>query len=218
MTVHISQTGWFRAVDDSGQKQGVRKSLFRWIAKRLESFAFRRNAAQAFIAVSKRLKQELAEFHHLEQNVEVVHHGIDIETFHPGNVDRYRAVVRQELGLQEAVTLGLYVGDWQKAGNVLVESLRRVPELMLLVVSKSNRESMEMHVSQADLSDRVIFVSPTREIQRYYAAADMFVFPSFYDTFGMVVAEAMATGLPVIVSQQNRSLRMDRTRTQRFGH
>jgi glycosyltransferase involved in cell wall biosynthesis len=40
----------------------------------------------------------------------------------------------------------------------------------------------------------------TNSIQRQYAAADIFIFPTFYDAFGMVITEAMASGLPVITS------------------
>jgi glycosyltransferase involved in cell wall biosynthesis len=41
-----------------------------------------------------------------------------------------------------------------------------------------------------------------RQIERYYAAADAFVFPSVNDSFGLVVLESMASGLPVFSSDQ----------------
>jgi glycosyltransferase involved in cell wall biosynthesis len=48
----------------------------------------------------------------------------------------------------------------------------------------------------------VLFLSPTTELFRYYAAADAFVFPTTYDAFGMVLLEAMAAGLPVFTSDR----------------
>lgn len=46
----------------------------------------------------------------------------------------------------------------------------------------------------------MLLAPPTDVIERFYAAADAFLFPSAYDAFGMVVTEAMASGVPVIVS------------------
>jgi UDP-glucose:(heptosyl)LPS alpha-1,3-glucosyltransferase len=46
----------------------------------------------------------------------------------------------------------------------------------------------------------VVFTGVTREVEKYYMAADIFILPSRFDTFGLVVLEAMAAGLPVIIS------------------
>ena len=51
------------------------------------------------------------------------------------------------------------------------------------------------------LDDRVRFMPFSKLVNRYYAAADAFVFPTIYDPFGMVITEAMASGLPVITSR-----------------
>ena len=51
------------------------------------------------------------------------------------------------------------------------------------------------------MKDRFTFWGPEQEIWRAYRAADVFLYPSTYDTFGMVVSEAMATGVPVVVGR-----------------
>jgi UDP-glucose:(heptosyl)LPS alpha-1,3-glucosyltransferase len=202
MTAHISQTAWFAAVEAASQRQGLRKRVFRWIAERLERQAFHPKAANAFIAVSHKLKRELAQYHDLTDQVTAIHHGIDCETFHPDNRSRFRNAVRSEVSLDDSQCVALYVGDWQKAGTTLVRAIAATTNVHLMVVTKTPRAIVEQEIHAADLSKRVTLVPSTRQIERYYAAADMFVFPSYYDTFGMVVAEAMATGLPVIVSRQ----------------
>jgi UDP-glucose:(heptosyl)LPS alpha-1,3-glucosyltransferase len=202
MTAHISQTAWFAAVEAASQRQGLRKRVFRWIAERLERQAFYPKAAKAFIAVSHKLKHELAQYHGLTDQVTAIHHGIDCQTFHPDNRSKFRHEVRSDVSIDDSKTVALYVGDWQKAGSTLVRALQATSGVHLMIVTKTPRSIVEQEINQANLASRVTLVPSTRQIERYYAAADMFVFPSFYDTFGMVVAEAMASGLPVIVSRQ----------------
>lgn len=184
-----------------GKVNRLRSDYFA-IVQQLENFAYRSRSAKAFIAVSEKLKRELKQYHDLDHQVTMIHHGIDLETFHPANRLRFRHAIRSELNIAEDQCVALYVGDWQKAGSTLLRSLQQANSIHLVAVTKSNRTLLLREICDAKLSERVTLVQSTQEINRYYAAADLFVFPSYYDTFGMVVAEAMATGLPVIVSRQ----------------
>jgi UDP-glucose:(heptosyl)LPS alpha-1,3-glucosyltransferase len=58
-------------------------------------------------------------------------------------------------------------------------------------------------VRERKLDDRVYFLPPRSDVEFYYAAADVYVGPSLEDTFAQPPAEAMACGLPVIVSEAN---------------
>jgi len=49
---------------------------------------------------------------------------------------------------------------------------------------------------------RVVFTGPTEQSWKYYAASDIFLLPTLYEPFGLVILEAMAAGLPVLVSRE----------------
>ena len=78
------------------------------------------------------------------------------------------------------------------------------PDTKLLVVGKDNNVQKHVRLSrELGISDRVIFTGPQSDVKRFYASADIFVFPTLYEPFGNVCLEAMASGLPVITSRIN---------------
>lgn len=155
---------------------------------------FYRNYEGQIIAVSRKVADELREFYQVRSVIKVIPHGVDTQRFNGGNRERYRAKTRAEIGVPEERTLALYVGDLTKAHTHLKRLARITPEVQFVIVTRSKRYRWN--------AENVIFVEPTREIERYYAAADAFVFPSTYDSFGMVVLEAMASRLPVFSSTE----------------
>jgi UDP-glucose:(heptosyl)LPS alpha-1,3-glucosyltransferase len=201
VTAHICQPAWFEAVNRHAGRQGWRKRLFQAVVGRLERLAFRPAAAERFIAISQRTQDDLDRYYGLTKRVGVIRHGIDIDTFHPRNRAAWRSPVRASLGVSHSDCVALYVGDLQKAGVPAVAAVGRVPGVTLIVVSRSDNGPYVRMAAENGISDRVRFVPPTTAIERYYAAADLFLFPTFYDAFGMVVSEAMASGLPVITSR-----------------
>lgn len=201
ITAHMCQAGWFAAVDELQLPQSWRKRVFRQLITRLEAWAYRPSQARAVIAVSQQTADDLRQHYRVDPaKTVVIHHGLDLETFHPRNRLRDRSQVRRGIGLNDNEILALYVGDWQKAGMPLLQLLAGLPQLKLLVVTGTSHLAIQKEAAQRHVADRLLLFAPTPQIARIYAAADLFVFPSFYDTFGMVASEAMASGLPVVVS------------------
>lgn len=201
VTAHIGQPAWFAAADRYAGRPGWRKRVFRAVVTRLDRLVMRPGAAVRFIAPSARAKEDLAVHHRLTDRVRVVYHGTDTEAFHPRNRGKWRDAVRAELGLAPADVAALYVGDLQKAMPAALRAVAAVPGVRLVAVSKSDPAPYRADAVGLGIAERVLFVPPTAEVARYHAAADLFLFPTFYDTFGLVLTEAMASGLPVVASR-----------------
>ncbi len=128
-----------------------------------------------------------------------------------GTLDRApldRHEVRRELGIPPEQRVLLYVGRLAREKNLctLFEAAARViagePEARLWLVGDGPfRAGCTEIVRRLGIGDRVRFVGfvPRAEVNRYYAAADLFVFSSVTETQGLVVQEAKGYGLPGIV-------------------
>jgi glycosyltransferase involved in cell wall biosynthesis len=90
-----------------------------------------------------------------------------------------------------------------KGTDVLLQAVAVVPGLWLLVVGDGpERSALERCAVQLNVAARIVWAGrlPSEDMARAYAVADLFVLPSFAEGWGLAVNEAMACGLPVIVS------------------
>lgn len=117
-----------------------------------------------------------------------------------------RQSARQRLGLPEGPQCILFVGnDYRKKGLVaLLEALSRLPgDAILAVVGNRDHEAaFRPQISALGLGQKVFFLGALGDINPAYQAADCLAHPTLEDTFAMVVLEAMAHALPVVVSTE----------------
>ena len=111
---------------------------------------------------------------------------------------------RRLLQLPQAGRSLLFVGnDFRKKGlPVLLQALAQQPDDVWLAVVGQGEQDQAMRILAAELSvaSRVHFLGALRDMTPAYQAADCLVHPTLEDTYAMVVLEAMAQGLPVVVS------------------
>ena len=118
--------------------------------------------------------------------------------------DAEKRAARQQLGLPFGGRCLLFVGnDYKKKGlDTLLQAMPSLPgDVVLAVVG--NAANLPLYARQAQaagLGQRVFFLGTLPEVGPAYRAADVLVHPTLEDTFAMVVLEAMAHGLPVLVS------------------
>jgi glycosyltransferase involved in cell wall biosynthesis len=200
-TTHICNRAWFNARKRIEKKLPWKDYVFDAVVSPLEKRLYS-NPESRVIAVSKRVKQDLAGSYGRTANVDVIYHGVNAVQFNPSNREVWSGPLRLELGLSKADFVFLFVGDLRKGATVIIEALGQVPKCKMVFVSRTPLEPYAQIAKRFGVHDRVIFCSATSQIERYYAASDAFVFPTPYDAFGMVIAEAMGSALPVITSRE----------------
>ena len=136
--------------------------------------------------------------------VEVVDNGSDLEADYP---DSYFADARKALGIAPDEFVLLFVGQhiWQKNTRFVIDALERIKDIpfrMYFVGTGYAADQMKELVSEKGLDSQVTFtgmLTSRDEITRYYAASDLFIFPSLYDNAPLVVREAAALHTPSVM-------------------
>ena len=130
--------------------------------------------------------------------------GIDCErfAFNP----QVREQVRKEYGLEGKFVVG-HVGHFNPAKNhekilsVFDEVCRRRDDAALLLVGDGELEQdVKNRVAELNLTDCVVFAGAHKDVERFYQAMDVFLFPSRYEGFGMAMIEAQCSGLACVAS------------------
>ena len=169
-----------------------------------ERFCMSKSSTKRIIAVSRMVKSEIVKEYGVNpNNIVVISDGVDLAAFNPGLRTTLRRQARVHLGLEEEDFVVLFVGgDYRRKGLVtLLEALERVARPMkVLSVGMKPDSALVRFIRRVGLSDLVRFVDSTPDIASMYAVADCFALPTRYDTFSMATLEAMASGVPVVVS------------------
>ena len=143
------------------------------------------------------------------QRVSVIPLGVDLSHFQP----RDHAAAREQLGVAAGERLLLAVGRIEplKGFDILIRALAEMTErdgVRLMIVGGDERAAAEFArlreiAQEVGVSDRVELPGsiPHEQLSLYYNAAELVVIPSFYESFGLVALEAMASGVPVVASR-----------------
>jgi len=159
------------------------------------------------IAVSRMCARDYQHYHDVPaERIRLVYHGTDNQRFSPAHRNLWREEVRDRLGVCEDEVMLLFVGhDYQRKG--LVTAVRAVNRLAaegapvrLVVVGGKTRRSLPAIDSPPGA---VINVGAIDDPVPYYAAADVFVLPTYYDPCSLSVSEAAASGLPSVTTRFN---------------
>jgi UDP-glucose:(heptosyl)LPS alpha-1,3-glucosyltransferase len=187
-----------------------RPSLFDKAVVSAEKQMISSGASSVFLPVSSIAMDAFrSEYKILPGKWRPLHPGVDFERFSSPPVEACRAEIRARHGIREEDFLVLFVGmnfevkglDTVIRALSIAKSSAPGASIRLLVVGRGNERKYSEMAAAHGVGDSVVFAGTrSKGLERYYRAADCFAMLSSFDTFGMVVLEAMAAGLPVIIS------------------
>lgn len=167
--------------------------------------------ADAIIINSESLRHEVMRYLDVDPaKLRLIPEAVDHDLFRPGDADEARAHVTERYGVTRPFLLFVSsLWPYKNCEGLLRAFAAAKSELgdrQLAVVGPGRDVAyvaeLKALAEQLGIADDVVWVGgvPLEETVQFYRAADVFVYPSFNETFGLPILEAMATGCPVVTS------------------
>jgi len=173
-------------------------------------------ALPMFLPVSRGVEAELRRYYAIgDAPVQIIPNAADVEKFcplgsalRPGEPPGQREAWRREQGIPADVPLAVFAGgEWARKGlHLAIQGLGKMRNrtLWLFVAGDDpDRERFRQMARDADVAGRIVFGGFRNDVEKVMGAADLFLFPSYYEAFSLATIEAAACGLPIVASKIN---------------
>jgi len=192
----------------------VKRTIDRWLPRyrRFEAIMARQfvDDGRILLALSRRTLADFQEIHGVPgEQIRLGYNGVDPDRFSPRHREEYRRAVRRWFGVDDDTLLLLIVAHnfVLKGVPTLLKAMGRLAArrrpVHLAVVGGKRLRPFERAAARLGAASNVTFTGTVRDTVPFYAAADVYVHPTFHDSCSLVVLEALASGLPVITSRLN---------------
>ncbi len=184
-----------------------------WFYKTIPVALLERQTSRCFqrtIAISKAVKEFFCRRHLVSdpEQMKVIHYGLDLAGYDQRLSTSSRQAVREVFGLKPTECVFISAGrlEEQKGHRYLIDAFAQIhshfPQARLWIVGEGSlRLQLTRQIQQHGIADRVSLLGWRSDLPQLLNAADVFVFPSLWEGFGLVLLEAMAARLPVIASR-----------------
>ncbi|MBS1257948.1 MAG: Lipopolysaccharide core biosynthesis protein RfaG [Candidatus Scalindua arabica] len=181
----------------------LRQNFILWLDRK----QYTDKGVSRIIAISDMIKNDIIERYNIDhQKIRVVYNGVDLQKFTPDNRNKYRKAVREKLSLGEEFVILYISNNFRLKGLLtLIKALGELKKLRndfkALIIGRGRDSSYHKIAKKLNCLENLIFLGHVNEIEKYYAASDIYVHPTFYDSCSLVVTESLASGLPVITTR-----------------
>jgi glycosyltransferase involved in cell wall biosynthesis len=203
MFVH---SNWIKSKYFMTFKEGGFYALYQNLFTRIHGYWERREfrRTRRAVALSDLTRNSLlADVHVPADKIEVIMPGVDVEQFRPG-LEGEANPLRGLIGVGPDAFVIFFAGDLKskrKNLDLILQAMSRLGPNFHVVCPGGLRNSSYPAIAESlGLKDRAHFIGHRTDLGVLFRAANTFAFPSHYDTFALVLTEAMATGLPVITA------------------
>ncbi len=200
-------------------RRGARSLYYRFnpidrVIRRIERLRYVERRPRLVVAISEFVREQIIRRYAFPpERIRVVYSGVDCERFRPDLREEGRRLLAEWTGAppqsaDERRYLGFVANDFERKGLDLVldalvdlKDAGDLPETALVVAGRDSRlDVYRERVRARGLESLVFFVGPRSDIPELLAGADALLLPSYFDAFGNIAGEALASGTPVIVS------------------
>lgn len=199
------ETAGMRGESLGPQRPALFVRVAEWLAETADRSCMGRRGVARVIAISRHVADELETLYAVDpEKIVVVPLGVDARFFSPDERNARRAEVRRRYGFATEDFVCVHVGGAYrlKGLSVLLDVLHRRPDPRLKVLTVSTPSRVDLAALRArGLAERVVFTGFIPDVRDAYGAGDLFIHPTLYDGFSLATLEAMACGLPTIVSR-----------------
>src|SRR4051794_26240801 len=168
-----------------------------------------RKPGQIFVALSEMVADDFVRLHRIRpEQIEIVYNGVDCQRFSPDHRAQYRESVRRRYGIsEESLVLLLAAHNFRLKG--VPELLRVAGRIVanggpvhVAIAGGKRLKNWQHAANRLGLEKRVTFFGKVADMVPYYAAADAYVHPTYYDPCSLVLLEAAASGLPIVTTRR----------------
>ncbi len=211
--VHFSPFDWENRQRLLGMRslRDVLERVLNWLSLIHTRRYFRKTSARKVVCVSEAVAADVMR-ENRALNIQVLPNSYDPGRFNTTARELYRSEMRARLGYADKDCVFIFVstGHYRRKGFFLaVESLRLLhhehSNVRFLVVGGSEERLASLKSELGHLPDWITFTGMVADVERYFAASDAFLFPSYSEAFALVEVEAAASGLPLFLTPHHGS-------------
>lgn len=159
------------------------------------------NKSDVVTSVSESLKQDTLRLFNIKREIDVVPNFIDVSKYDRGFTDCQRSLMATED--EKIIT---HISNFRKVKRIddvikiFYEIQKEIPAKLMMVGEGPEKEPAELLCEQLGISNKVVFLGNSNEIDKILCFSDLFLLPSKTESFGLAALEAMISSVPVISS------------------